>query len=49
MKEKQYQDLYNSFTYEELKEVLPKAKGSWEQDKKLFIKIQEDLDNMMHL
>ena len=34
---------------EELQQLLPKATGEWEQDKKRFIKIQQEMENLANL
>jgi hypothetical protein len=34
---------------EELRQLLPRATGDWEQDKEKFIKIQQEMENLANL
>ena len=43
-------NLYQWFKQkDELHQLLPKATGEWEKDKKGFIKIQQEIENLANL
>ena len=47
MHEDRFKNLYEfMLKNKELKQLMPKATGEWEQDKDKFIKLQLDMENM---
>lgn len=50
MEEKRFKSLYDFLNNNnELKNFLPKPSGNWEEDKKRFIKMQLEIEEMANL